>query len=63
MGSSTICWVTQEESYCWRMGRMKVPIEIRRHLKIDKWVRQLHVINGAVYYRVSYSQMESRLGG
>lgn len=42
---------------------MKVPIEIRRHLKIDKWVRQLHVINGAVYYRVSYSQMESRLGG
>ena len=38
----------------WR--KQKVPIELRRHFETKKEGRQLHIINGSVYYRVTYSQ-------
>ena len=38
----------------WR--KQKVPIELRRHFETNKEGRPLHIINGSVYYRVTYSQ-------
>ena len=32
----------------------RAPIELRRHLETKKQGRQLQVINGSVYYRVTY---------
>ena len=36
--------------------KQKVPIELRRHFETKKEGRQLHIINGSVYYGVTYSQ-------
>lgn len=39
----------------WQEG--KVPTKLKRHFETKKRGRQLHVINGSVYNRVTYSQL------
>lgn len=43
----------------WR--EQKVPSELRRHLETKKQGRQLHIITGSIYYRVTYSQGSIRI--
>ena len=38
-----------------------MPSELRRHLETKKQGRQLHIITGSVYYRVTYSQGSIRI--
>ena len=35
-----------------------MPTELRRHLETEKQGRQLHIINGSVYYRVTFTRWD-----
>lgn len=40
---------------CWRMEERKVPMKLGRYLETEERGRQLHVIIGPVYYKVTGS--------